>query len=110
MKNLKLAVLAMALFIGSQVFAGNTNPGSTSQQMVTEIDHLLKDHDFQLSQDLVVEVTFTVNKDNELVVLSVDTKNYGVNKFILNRLNYKKLDFKVTPSVLDYKLPVRIQA
>lgn len=110
MKNLKLGVLAMALFIGSQVFAGNNPNSNVPKSMVTQIEHFMKNHEFQLEEDLVVDVTFTVNKENELVVLSVDTKKYGVKQYILEHLNYKKLDFKVEGSATEYKLPVRIQA
>ncbi len=111
MKNLKFAVLVMALFLGSQVFAGNSDPNSdNSKAIATEIDHLLKDHEFKLDQDLLVNVSFTVNKENELVVLSVDTKNYGVKQFIMKRLNYKKLNSEFHESMPEYIVPVRIQA
>ena len=62
---------------------------------------------FNVEKEIVAEVTLTLNKENELVVLSVDAENTMVENYIKSRLNYKLLNVKPTQKI--FKVPVRLK-
>ena len=111
MNTIKTSVLAIALAIGSISYA-NTNsvdpvvkkPTSISQA----VSKLLEKHNLELSNELAAKVTFTVNANNEIVVLDVDSKNENLVNYVKSRLNYKKLDAKATSGKM-YFLPIKVQ-
>ena len=49
-----------------------------------------------------------LNKNNEIIVVSVDTDSRGVEDYVKSRLNYKKV--KSNPSKKLFKMPFRIKA
>ena len=109
MKTIKTFLL-VALFAISGVVSANTNPTkSTEPETVTEaIAELLKNPTFNVDYDLNATVLFTINKQNEMVVISVESDDANVASFIKARLNYKKLTLgTATPSAM-YKVPVKI--
>ena len=69
---------------------------------------MLQNPDFLINEDIKAMVSFTVNKKNQIVVLSVDTKNDSVELYIKNRLNYKKLSQLILNKSRIYELPVRL--
>ncbi|WP_442265604.1 hypothetical protein ACSIGC_15070 [Tenacibaculum sp. ZS6-P6] len=108
MKSIKALLIIVTLSFSSIIYANNTS--STDKKVFTEvreeIQNLLKNPGFLVEEDMKITVRLTVNKRNEIVVLSVNsrTSNYQVEAFIKNRLNYKKLSEKIEAKV--YTLPV----
>lgn len=111
MKTMKFLFLALAIGFSSLASANNGDPRKPEepQSMAEELQSMLKDPDMLIYKDLKADVAFTVNKDNEVVILSVDSDNEYVKDFVMKRLNYKKLQSKVDPGLVEYNLPVRIQ-
>ena len=110
MKLLKLVVLVLAFtFNGFAQAETKTYDGENPTAFSKEIKSLLGNHDFSLNQDLNAKVTFVVNNENELVVLSVETQDQILESFIKSRLNYKKIKANLKQG-LEYHLPVRIGA
>ena len=109
MRNLKICVLALALIFGTSMFAGTTKDSNKPYAVVEQVSRLLKHHEFKLQEDVSLEVIVTVNKDNELVGLSVDPKNYNLKNLILEKLNYKKVEGAVDTLIKEYKIPGRIE-
>ncbi|MFZ0488705.1 MAG: hypothetical protein WBV11_04805 [Salegentibacter sp.] len=110
MKSWKFLFLALAIGFSSLVSANNSDPKSGNPDGIArELQSMLNGPDMVIHQDLKAEVAFTVNKDNEVVVLSVDSDNEYVKEFVMKRLNYKKLQTKVDGGLVEYNLPVRIQ-
>ncbi|MEO1030632.1 hypothetical protein [Winogradskyella sp.] len=109
MKTLKMLVLVVAITFSSAISA-STNPIKKSEpNEVTEtIGKLLKNPDFQLSQDTKAIVQIAINQNDEMVVLSVETKSKAVEDYIKGRLNYKKVDTKEIGYSRSFKLPVTI--
>ena len=113
MKQLKVLVLVVAVAFSS-VLSASTNPKAEKAEpaIVTQtVGELLKNHNFDLRNDVKATVILTINKDNEFVVLCVDSENQDVESFIKSRLNYKKVgkDFSISRSK-TFKVPVRITA
>lgn len=107
--NMKKVFLVLALAIGATVFAAeNTNPfdGGTSKLISTEVFKLLEHPDFSIQKDLQAKVVIATNKDNEIVVLSVDSESDRFASYIKARLNYSKISG--TQPNRTYGVPVRL--
>ena len=108
MKTIKSIMLALALLVGTTLFATNPDVNKVNKDKVSqEIAQLLKGPTFELDEDTAASVILMVNKNNELVVLSVDTENAQIERYIKSRLNYKKLE-NLLERGKEYKLPVTI--
>ncbi len=115
MKTFKTMVLAVAIICGTALNANTTEPTSntTSKVVKLEMKKELANHlarpEFKIQERTTVKVCFTVNEANELVVLSVDSEDVTIKRFIQGRLNYKK--FETTPIVgQTYHVPVTLEA
>jgi hypothetical protein len=109
MKTIKALLLVVALTFNSVLFASTTSEDlkADSAVITNEIGKLLKNPSFSVEDDIVAQVRLTLNKNNEMVVLSVDSENTQIESFIKSRLNYNEL-----PSVVDavdkiFIVPVR---
>lgn len=111
MKNMKNLFFALVL-VSSSLFA-TTKPVTkdNAPKVITEtVGTLLEKPNFEIDNDITAQVVLMLNKNNEIVVLSVDSKNTVVTDFIKNRLNYKKLPVLLNTKNETYVLPVRITA
>ncbi|MEM9678856.1 MAG: hypothetical protein AAF901_00920 [Bacteroidota bacterium] len=114
MKQLKVLVLVVAVAFSS-VLSASTKPEKAkkaeSTNVTQTVGELLKNPSFELKHDAKAMVILTINKDNEFVVLSVDSEDETVENFIKSRLNYKKVAEDVsTGRTKTFKIPVRITA
>lgn len=110
MKTLKMLVLVVAITTSS-VLSASTNPIEKNEPTsITEtVGKLLKNPDFQLNEDVSALVNILINENDEIVVLSVETSNKTVDRYIKNRLNYKKLSKEMGNSPIGrLKIPVKI--
>ena len=120
MRNVKTLLLAVLLVSSTALFASaNTElmlSASTTEELKEaeslmiseEIGKLLVKPNFNVKQEISATVTITLNKNNELVVLSVDCKSREICGFIKNRLNYQQLPSNLTSTTKTFKVPVRI--
>lgn len=109
MKNLKTILLALVIATSSVLSARTEPVKKTVKTSITQdVSDLLKNPTFRVEKELLADVTLTVNKNNEIVVLSVDSESSQVINFIKNRLNYNKLSENVDAKT--YVVPVRITA
>jgi len=107
MKKVNVILIALVLLVGT-VFSSAAVPAlETKTSTSVEIEKLLENPDFRVDVDVMAYVTFLINKEGEIVVLSVDTENEMVERFIKSRLNYKTLKTSLEKGK-EYKLPVRI--
>jgi len=110
MKTIKTLLLVVALTFSSVLLAStNSEDLKTDSSVITnEIGKLLKNPGFLVEKDIVAHVTLTLNKNNEIVVLSVDSEDDNIADYIKGRLNYNEL-----PSIVDgvnkiFIVPVRV--
>ena len=110
MKNLQLFLLVLAIGFGSAMKAASL-PVDPTSAFKYEVEKLLEDLPIELEEgEKIVNLLITFNKDNEIVVLSVECDDPYVRSVIKKRLNYKKVETKLDNSVREYKLPIRLQA
>ena len=115
MKTIKSIVL-VALIAFSSVLSANTNPenarkatAAESNVITQEVGKLLKSPSFIIEKEIVANVTLTINKNNEIVVLSVDTDDETLENFVKSRLNYNELPSSVVSKDKTFIVPVRLE-
>lgn len=110
MKSIKLFALVIA--IGLSSFASATTTPTKGKKSAPTIEStvasLLEKPNFNVEYDFTAKVQLMVNSKNELVVLNVESENGKVERFVKNRLNYKKLPFVVTERNTPFNLPLRL--
>lgn len=102
-------LLAMAVLGMNLSFASNPESKPASQVSL-EIKELLKAPklNFKENQEATALVMFTLNNNNEIVVVDVDSKVDQIESFVKARLNYKKLKTKTLLKGKIYKMPLTI--
>lgn len=110
MRQLKTLLLAVTLTFSSALMASTTpEDRATESAAITEtIGKLLKNPSFDVDKEITASVTMTLNKNNELVVLSVDSEDKAVVGFIKSRLNYEKLSESFETLTGEFIVPVRV--
>jgi len=110
MRTIKTMLLIVALTFSSVLVAStNTEDKRTGTVAITEeIGRLLQNPSFAVDHEITANVTVTLNKNNEFVVLSVETDANYVENFIKSRLNYKELPVTLNDGEKTYIVPVRI--
>ena len=110
MKKLSVILVAFVLLFGTNMAAAEVGLDKEKKFTITEeIGALLKGADILLEEDVNSMVTFMVNDEGEIVVLTVDTDDLTIEKFIKSRLNYHKLKNKLAVGE-EYKVPIIMKA
>lgn len=109
MKKLSVMLVALVLLVGTTISATPVPVVKDKKTVSQEIENFLKNTNMELDKDVNAFVTFIINEEQEVVVLTVDTDNEVVARFIKSRMNYKKLENKLLQGE-EYKLPVRLKA
>ncbi len=110
-KTLKMLVLVATIAFSSTVSAStNLSEKVDEPNLISEtVSKLLERPYFQLNEDINTKVEIAINKDKEIVVLSVDTKDKKVENYIKSRLNYKKIPNDViVDGVEHYTIPIKM--
>ena len=82
MRKVNVILMAFVLLVSTTMLTAAENPVLPKDNTSTEIAKLLKDPGFEIETETTAYVTFIVNKENEIVVLSVDSENEAMEKFI----------------------------
>jgi len=110
MRKISLSFFAAALFVVGTLSAHPTENVEPAQRLSYQIHKMLESNSFDVESDLVANVRFTLNKEGEIVVLSVDTEDVALEGFVKGRLNYQKVDIENAKEGKLYTVPVRITA
>ncbi len=110
MKKVSVILVALVLLFGTNLTAADAGLDKEKKLTISqEIGDLLADADMELDYDVNANVTFMINEEGEVVVLTVDTNDSSIERFIKSRLNYKKLQNKLTAGE-EYKVPIIMKA
>ena len=116
MKTMKSFLLVAAIAFSSVLSAStNSNDAETKKAkqftVITDtVEDLLQSPTFIVEDDMTARVTVTINKDNEIVVLSVDCEDRSLEAYLKNRLNYNELPVTIGSGKKNFVIPVRIEA
>ena len=99
MKSLKTIIVAITISLSTvfSISALETNPKEAKgkKTLRTELSSFIgNDIPFEINKTITAEVSFIINNNNEVVVLSIKSKVSELNSFIKRRLNYKKITVK----------------
>jgi len=110
MRQMKTLLLAVTITFSSVLMASTTpDDRKTESAVITEkIGKLLENPNFLVDKEIVANVKLTLNKNNEMVVLSVDSDDEQIANFIKSRLNYKKLNTTIESLEHTFIVPVRV--
>ena len=107
MKKLQASLLIAALVFSSVLSASVVKKENSAVTLQEEVGALLQNPDFIIEGDVIASVDFMLNKDHEIVVLSVDAPNSKIERFIKKRLNYKSIRNFYSKEQKYLKVPVR---
>jgi hypothetical protein len=109
MKTLKLTLLACAVFL-MNVPSAMSNPIKPTDELRAEIVDIIGFSYFDNFEDseYSAEVLFTVNSENEIIVLSVESESEEAEEYLADRMNYKKVGHTPTKYGEIYLLPVKM--
>jgi hypothetical protein len=103
-----IAILAISLSTIFSVNAAEVTPSKT-KELRTEIISILGNIiDLDLKKTSKAEVSFMINNQNEIVIISVDSDIKLLNNYIKRKLNYKKVEVKGVAKGEIYKMPLRV--
>ncbi len=105
MKKVKVFLVATALLIGTLFTTAAVPAPVEKTNFSVELEKLLENPNFDI--EVTTSVCFVINSEGEIVVLSVDTENTVVERFIKSRLNYEKIKSSLTKGK-EYTVPIRI--
>ncbi|MFT5103127.1 MAG: hypothetical protein ACI86C_000778 [Candidatus Latescibacterota bacterium] len=108
MKKLSLIMVALALVMTSVTSAAVVTEDVKNNSTEEQIRVLLESPNLEISSDQNAFVTFMLNEDHEIIVLTVATENKMVEKFVKTRLNYHKIESLLVVGQ-EYKVPITIQ-
>ena len=107
MRKLSLIMVAVALVMTSVTSAAVVTEDVKNSPTEEQIRVLLENPNLEISSDVNAFVTFMLNDDHEIVVLTVDTDNEVVERFVKARLNYHKIESLLKVGQ-EYQVPITI--
>lgn len=111
MKTIKTLLFGILITFSSQIFANTM--GTLPKDSLTlqeQVKKLLNIDETSVYQDIVVNVEFKLNEHNEITVMSIDTQNFEIIRFIKTSLNKKTLSIDKASTSKLYSIPVKFIA
>ncbi len=109
MRKLSYVIVAAMLLSTSSILANSTDLLEPNEGISEQITKMLSDNSFSEGEcNSTAQVRFTLNDEGEIVVLSVETDSENLERFVKNRLNYKKIEISNVEEGKLFTVPVRI--
>ncbi len=113
MRKISLVLVAVMFLVNGSIFANSESVKVERKKSLTiQVSEILQREIDDLELDFVnitADVKFTLNKNREIVVLYVSTKDSEMEHFVKSTLNYKKVDLENYREGRVYSIPVLIQ-
>ncbi len=107
MNTIKTLVLVTLITFSSQVSAFTTMPVDDIKTISQQIEKFLNNSEMVIYDDIIVTVKFKLNENNEILIISDDSGNYEITKFIKTSLNLKELSIDKKSNKSFYSVPIR---
>jgi hypothetical protein len=100
----------MLAFLSTATFA-NDNGTDPNQKLRSKIVRLIGIPDIaEAGQEVEATISFTINKDQEIVVLHVNTDNSIADRYIKSKLNYNSVDIDGLTVGEKYFIKIKFRA
>ncbi len=107
MNTIKTLVLATLITFSSQVSAFTTIPGDDIKTISQQIETFLNNSEMIIYDEIIVTIKFKLNENNKIVIISNDSDNYEITKFIKRTLNLKELSIDKKSNKRFFSVPIR---
>jgi len=107
MNTIKTLVLVTLITFSSQVSAFTIIPGDDIKTISQQIEKFLNNSELIIYDDIIVTIKFKLNENNEIIIISNDSDNYEITKFIKSNLNLKELSIVNKTNKRFYSVPIR---
>ncbi len=107
MKTLLFSILFSTFSFFAIASSSNAEPVKSMEKQVSELIQKSDLYKSIADQNQMVMVKFTFNTDNEIIVLSTDSKDYD--KTLKNIMNYKTLELDEDLTNKVFILPIRME-
>jgi len=109
MKSFKFFLLVSAVFLlnVATAFANPIKPTDQLREEIVDIIGFSFLDDYE-ENEYTADVLFTVNSEQELIVLSVNSESDEAEDYLRDKLNYKKVDHLPSKYGEIYLLPVKM--
>ncbi|MAU72180.1 MAG: hypothetical protein CML04_08800 [Pseudozobellia sp.] len=109
MRKISLVLVSAMLLTFGNVLANDSEPKSGSNSLSKQISEILSENTLTSNEvDMTAQVRFTLNKEQEIVVLSVDSEDANLENFVKAKLNYKKVNMASFVEGKLYTVAVRV--
>ncbi len=109
MRKFSLVLVAAMLLSAGNLVAKEVKPVDPDKSLSAQISQRLNDTSFtQNEMKVTAQIRFTLNNKGQIVVLTVDTEDPVVERFVKYRLNYYKVELDVYTEGKIYTIPIRI--
>ncbi|MGI9550503.1 MAG: hypothetical protein ACR2MT_04845 [Aurantibacter sp.] len=111
MRKISLVFVAAMLLSTGSILANDVKDNDPTKSLSTQITKILGNNHFSEAEiNTTAQVRFTLNKEGEIVVLSVDTENPALESFVKSRLNYTKVEAANLEEGKLFKVSVRVKS
>ncbi|MBU3011924.1 hypothetical protein KO506_10960 [Polaribacter vadi] len=119
MKNLKSIIAIIAITLATTFSATATEKKTETAKEKAKISNILRTEivsmlgneiQVELEDTTSAEISFMINNENEVIIVSVDSEVTEFSSFVKNKLNYKKISVKGTKKGEIYRIPVKLKA
>jgi len=111
MNTVKTILLATLITFSSQISATTSTPPADDLKSVSQqIQTFLNNSEISINNEILVTVKFKLDDTNKIILISNDSDNYEISKFIRTRLNLKELSIDKDSSHKFYYVPVKFSS
>jgi hypothetical protein len=112
MNNFKtiITVLTISLSTVFATVATEKNATKDNKSLRSEIVSLLGTNiPIEINKSESAVISFIINNNNEVIVVTIDSENTEFSNYVKSRLNYKKINLKNLKKGEIYRMPVKIK-
>ena len=111
MRRISLMLIAVMLLVTESSWADGTETEKPTKQLTARIWSLLKKNAFNAELvNQTADVRFIVNREHEIVILTIESDSEALEYAIKYKLNYKKVEFSSYTEGETYIIPIRVVA
>jgi hypothetical protein len=107
MNTIKTLILVTLITFSTQISAFTKVPEHDLKPVSQQIENYLKNSEASIYEDIIVTIKIKLNKNNKIIVLSNDSNNYEISKFIKKRLNLKELSVDRGSNYRFFSIPIK---
>ena len=107
MNTIKTLVLVTLITFSSQVSGFTSIPTDNIKPVSQQIEKFLNNSELKIYDEIVVTIKFKLNENNKIIIISNDSDNYEITKFIKTNLNLKALSIDKKSNKSFYSVAIR---